>query len=227
MHIALENSQHFYARSYLKYVVSSLLGTSMNSLVLRRASMTFDAAFTHFPTLTTNRLHLRQIKPEDAEALFAILSDQRVTEFYGHEPHQSLNDTRELIRQIQARYERREALRWGITFRGEDRLIGSCSLHHVDAGSHRAETGYELHHTFWSKGIMTEAMSAILTYGFTDLELHRIEAIIDIANDRSKILLLKLGFTYEGNLRQRYFFRDRFEDEHYFGLIKAEWRGSV
>jgi ribosomal-protein-alanine N-acetyltransferase len=70
---------------------------------------------------------------------------------------------------------------------------------------------------------MTETMSAILAYGFTELGLHRVEAIIDIANERSKGLLLKLGFTYEGNLRQRYYFRDRFEDEHYFGLLKDEW----
>jgi [ribosomal protein S5]-alanine N-acetyltransferase len=187
--------------------------------------MTIDTAFTHFPSLSTDRLLLRQIQPGDAEALFAILSDRQVTEFYGHEPHQSLDDTQELIRQIQARYARREALRWGITLQGEDRLIGSCSLHHFDSGFHRVETGYELNRAFWGKGIMTEAMSAILTYGFTELGLHRIEAIIDIANERSKDLLLKLGFTYEGNLRQRYSFRDHFEDEHYFGLLKDEWHG--
>lgn len=185
--------------------------------------MTIDVAFTHFPTLTTNRLLLRQFQPDDAESLFAILSDSQVTEFYGHEPHQSLDDTRELIRQIQVRYERSEALRWGITLRGVDRLIGSCSFHHFDPDFHRAETGYELHRAYWGKGIMTEAMSVILTYGFTELELHRVEAIIDIVNDRSKSLLDKLGFTYEGNLRQRYYFQGRFEDEHYFGLLKDEW----
>ena len=148
-------------------------------------------------------------------------------QFYGHEPHRSLGDTQELIRQIQARYARREALRWGITLQGEDRVIGSCSFHHFDEDFHRTETGYELNRAFWGKGMMIEAMSAILTYGFTELDLHRVEAIIDIMNERSKGLLLKLGFTYEGNLRQRYSFRDRFEDEHCFGLLTDEWHGSV
>ena len=189
--------------------------------------MTIDAAFTHFPSLTTNRLLLRQIQPQDVEALFATFSDEEAMQFYGHEPHRSLDDTRALIEQIQARYARQEAIRWGITLKGEDRVIGSCGFYHFDAGFHRAETGYELHRVFWGQGMMTEAMSAILTFGFTELGLHRIEAIIDIANERSKGLLLKLGFTYEGNLRQRYFFRDRFEDEHYFGLLKDEWLGSV
>lgn len=72
---------------------------------------------------------------------------------------------------------------------------------------------------------MFEAISAILTYGFSEMGLQRVEAIIDDLNARSKGLLLKLGFTYEGNLRQRYFFRSRFEDEHYFGLLRHEWRG--
>ena len=45
--------------------------------------------------------------------------------------------------------------------------------------------------------------------------------------ERSKGLLLKLGFVYEGNLRQRFVFQGRFEDEHYFGLLKDEWHGSV
>jgi ribosomal-protein-alanine N-acetyltransferase len=74
---------------------------------------------------------------------------------------------------------------------------------------------------------MVNGSLSVLTYGFTELELHRVEAVIDIANERSKGLLLKLGFTYEGNLRQRYSFRDRFFDEHYFGLLKPEWHGSV
>lgn len=189
--------------------------------------MTIDAAFTRFPTLTTNRLILRQIRTDDAEALFTTFSDEEAMQFYGHEPHRTLDDTRQSIEQTQARYARREAIRWGITLKGEDRVIGSCSFHHFDTGFHCAETGYELNRAFWRRGIMTEAVSTILTFGFTELRLHRVEAIIDIANEQSRGLLLKLGFTYEGNLRQRYLFRDQFEDEHYFGLLKHEWHGSV
>ena len=184
--------------------------------------MSIDAAFTHFPSLTTSRLLLRQILPDDAESLFAILSDEETMEFYGHEPHQSLDETKDVIRQIEERYARKEAIRWGITLQGEGRLIGSCSLFHFDEGFDCAETGYDLNRAFWGKSIMTEAMSAIQTFGFSELGLHRVEAVIDIANDRSKNLLLKLGFTYEGNLRERFPFRGHFLDEHYFGLLTDE-----
>jgi ribosomal-protein-alanine N-acetyltransferase len=185
--------------------------------------MSIDAAFTHFPQLTTERLLLRQIQPADAEALFAILSDEEAMRFYGHSPHQSLDETHELIRQIQRRYARREAIRWGVTFKGQDTLIGSCSLHHFGEGFYYAATGYDLNRAFWRQGIMGEAVSAILNYGFSELGLHRIEAIIDIANEASKALLLKLGFTYEGNLRQRYYFQGQLLDEYYFGLLRDEW----
>jgi len=188
--------------------------------------MSIDAAFAHFPCLTTNRLFLRQIQPKDTEALFETFSDEETMRFHGHEPHRSLAETRASIEQTLIRYIQREAIRWGITLKGEDQVIGSCGFHHFGAHFRHAETGYELNRAFWGKGIMTEATSAILTYGFAELELHRVEAIIDIANERSRGLLLKLGFTYEGNLRQRYFFQDRFEDEHYFGLLKDEWHGS-
>lgn len=189
--------------------------------------MIIDDPFTRFPSLTTNRLLLRRIVPGDAEALFAIRSDAETMKFFGQEPHESLDETRDVIRRMEERYTRKEALRWCITLQGGGGLIGSCTLFHFDEGFDRAETGYELNRAFWGKGIMTEAMSAILTFGFSELGLHRVEAVIDIANERSKKLLLKLGFTYEGNLRQRFPFRGHFEDEHYFGLLKDEWHGSV
>ncbi|HWZ18130.1 MAG TPA: GNAT family N-acetyltransferase [Ktedonobacteraceae bacterium] len=189
--------------------------------------MIIDDPFTRFPSLTTNRLLLRRIVPGDAEALFAIRSDAETMKFFGQEPHESLDETKDVIRRMEERYTQKEALRWCITLQGGGGLIGSCTLFHFDEGFDRAETGYELNRAFWGKGIMTEAMSAILTFGFSELGLHRVEAVIDIANERSKKLLLKLGFTYEGNLRQRFPFRGHFEDEHYFGLLKDEWHGSV
>ncbi len=186
--------------------------------------MSIDAAFTHFPSLATQRLLLRQIRPDDAAALFTLFSDEEAMRFYGRAPHRSLEETREWIGRIQAGYARRESFQWGITRKGEDRVIGTCTFFHFDEGFHRAETGYALHRAFWRQGIVSEAMSAVLAYGFTELGLHRVEAMIDIANEASKALLLKLGFSYEGNLRQRFFFRNRFEDEHYFGLLKDEWQ---
>lgn len=184
--------------------------------------MTIDAAFSHFPALATQRLRLREVEPRDAEDLYAILSDEETMRYYG-QVYQSLAETQAYVALRQDDYAQRRAIRWGITLKDDDRIIGSCGLRQFDAGYHRAETGYILARAFWGQGLMAEAVSAILEYGFSDLELHRIEAIIDMANERSRNLLLKLGFHYEGNLRQRYALRGGFEDEHYFGLLRDEW----
>ena len=113
--------------------------------------MTFDDAFTYFPMLTTNRLFLRPMMPGDAESLFAIRSDDEIMKFLGQEPYESLDETKDVIRQMEERYTRKEALRWCITLQVEDKLIGSCTLFHFDEEFHRAETGYELNRAFWGR----------------------------------------------------------------------------
>lgn len=186
--------------------------------------MPLDPAFDSFPRLETPRLILRQIQPADAEALFATFSDEAVMEFYGDPPHRSIEDSRELVRRQHEWYVRREGIRWGITRRGEDVVIGSCGLFKFDEEAQRAETGYELGQAYWRQGIMSEALGAMLSFAFETMGLHRVEAVTDGANERSQGLLRSLGFTHEGNLRQRFFFRDRFWDEHYFGLLHDEWK---
>src|SRR5690242_9918675 len=185
--------------------------------------MDIDTMFSTFPTFTTNRLFLRQIQLDDAADLFATFSDESVMEFYGHLPHCSIDESVELIRQQHTWYAEHAGIRWGITLKGEDRVIGSCGFYGFDEGFHRAETGYELNRAFWRQGIMSEAMSAILTYAFSEPALNRVEAVVDDVNERSKGLLRKLGFAHEGTLRRRFFFRNRFLDEHYFGLLREEW----
>ncbi len=185
-----------------------------------------EAAFTHFPVLTTDRLHLREAQPEDAEALFEIKSDPNVTRRYGQEPHRSLDDTRAWIGRIRDSYARRDALFWCLTLNDQDTPIGSGTLWNIDPGFHCGELGYELHPAYAGKGFMTEAASAIVGYGFAGLGLHRIEACPLAGNEPSRRLLLRLGFSYEGNLRQRVFFRGHFEDLLYFGLLREEWTKS-
>ncbi len=185
--------------------------------------MTIDQAFSQFPSLTTARLHLRQLRPTDAEAFFAIRSDPEVMESYSREPYKSLADSQAAIQKLQGFYEQREALFWGITLKEADIVIGSCTLWNFGPDFYYAEIGYELSRAYWRQGITFEAVSAILTYGFSELGLHRIEANVNASNARSTGMLRKLGFTYEGNLRQRHVFHGHVEDEQYFGMLKDEW----
>ena len=185
--------------------------------------MSTTNAFTQFPTLTSHRLILRQMQPTDADDFFAIKSDPEITIAYGQEPHRSSADTQAWMHRHRDYYERREALFWSMTLKGVDTVIGSCTFWNFDSGFHTAEIGYELHRAFWQQGIMTEAVACTLSYGFRELGLHRIEAVILANNMASKRLLRKLGFMYEGALRQRNFFRGEYQDQLYFGILSDEW----
>lgn len=186
--------------------------------------MTTDLAFTTFPVLTTTRLLLRQARPEDAPALFATFSDEETMRYYGREPMRTMEEAQQLVAGMADRYARRAAIRWCLTLKGEEQVIGSCGCHEFDQGFHRAEIGYEINRAYWRQGLMSEAVAAMLTYGFGELGLHRVEAMIDMRNEASRRLLLKLGFTYEGTLRERYAFGDTFGDESCFSVLQREWR---
>src|SRR5712691_4886875 len=189
-------------------------------------SMRVDEFFSHFPTLTTQRLLLRQIEMSDAEALFATHSDEETMKLFGTR-QKSVEETREMIQRFQRQYAQRQVIRWGVTLKGDDRVIGSCPFFNFDEGFHRAETGYILNRAYWKQGIMSEAMSAVLAFGFMQLGLQRIEAMVDPENENSKGLLQRLGFTYEGRLRKHYFSDGVFSDDLIFSLLKDEWQART
>ena len=191
---------------------------------IKMVNMAARQAITHFPALITNRLYLRQLEAKDTDALFAIKSDPQVTRHYGQEPHTLPSDTLAWIQRLQASFDRCEDVAWGITLIDYDLIIGVCTLWNFDTSFHCAEIGCELHPNYGRRGIMSEAISAVLAFGFIDLGLHRIEANPLAENTPSINLLRKLGFKQEGVLRQRHYFRGRFEDQVYFGLLRDEGR---
>jgi [ribosomal protein S5]-alanine N-acetyltransferase len=184
--------------------------------------MTLDGAFTHLATLSTDRLRIRQMRIEDAEAVFAFKSDIRVTDSYGQEPHGTMSETRAWIQRRIADYECRDSVFWVIVPKEADLAIGECCLWNFDGSFNCAEIGYELRSDHWNRGIMTEALTAVLNYGFDEMDLHRIEACPLVTNEASNRLLVKLGFKYEGTLRERQSFRGRFVDQMYYGLLRGD-----
>lgn len=102
--------------------------------------------------------------------------------------------------------------------------IGECGFHTWAASHNRAEVFYHLRdEKAKRKGFMTEALKRVLEYGFTDLKLHRVEALIAAENEPSLRLLLRYGFTKEGTMREDYFVNGKNEDSECYSLLKWEW----
>ena len=104
------------------------------------------------------------------------------------------------------------------------RALGAVSLFSIHESSRRAEIGYILSRTHWRQGLATEAVSAVIDYAFTQLQLNRLEADIAPENSASAALLQKLGFTLEGKLRERWIVDGRTSDTHLYGLLVHDKR---
>ncbi|MDZ7965722.1 MAG: GNAT family protein [Nostoc sp. DedSLP03] len=170
-----------------------------------------------FPQLETARLLLRETTLQDAEATFAVFSDPSVTQFHNLDTFTSIKEAIGVIERRAQRFERGDGIRWGIARKQDNVLIGSCGFT-WNPQEHSAEVGYELASTFWRQGIMTEAVSTILQFGFEKMDLRFVIAQVMLENIASKKLLEKLGFHSQGVLKQYAFFKGQYHDLEQFVL---------
>lgn len=175
-----------------------------------------------FPVLETERLILRRIEPADRDAIFALFSDPAVVEFNNRSLMTTLTEAADYITRRRASL---ADIQWGITLKSTTMLIGACEFYGQIKPYFSTMTGFELSRAYWGQGIMTEAMRAMLDYGFTRKSFNRIQAQTTRHNQRCMATLHRLGFQYEGILRQYGFWKGQFHDCHGFSLLKSDWRG--
>lgn len=105
--------------------------------------------------------------------------------------------------------------------------IGECGFHTWNATHRRAEVFYNMRNeAFKEKGLMREALKSVLEYGFTELNLHRVQALIAAENQPSLKLLQRYGFSFEGTMREDYVVNGKNEDSECYSLLKWEWENS-
>lgn len=132
-------------------------------------------------------------------------------------------EARSLLDEIHACFAAKSLFQWGVARREDDRVIGTCTLYHLDRRNRRAEIGFALAREHWGRGLMQEALVALLGYAFDTLTLHRIEADVDPRNAASLRLLERLGFVREGFLRERWLVGGAVQDSVILGLLRLEW----
>ncbi len=151
-----------------------------------------DLNFTPFPMLSTERLVLRQPAASDVQDLFAIRADERVNRYLHRAPTTSTDDARDFIEKINRGIAQNESLYWIVELAGK--LAGSICLWSFSQNPFKAEVGFELHPDYQGKGLMQEALTAVLDFGFNNLGLETIEGFTHIRNAPSIKLLEKNGF---------------------------------
>lgn len=174
------------------------------------------------PVLTTERLVLRDLRPSDAEAVFALRSDPRVMEHVNRPLARTMEDASALITLINGMVAANDAVQWAITQKGDDAFIGLIGFWRIVKEHHYAELGYMLAREHWGKGFASEAIGAVLPFGFTTLGLHRVEAITRPVNAASIRALEKNGFVREAHFKQNILWNGAFHDSLHFGKLARQ-----
>lgn len=178
--------------------------------------------FDKFPEIETERLVLREINKQDSKSIFDILSNSKVIEKDSFELFTRLSQAEELIEVFTKLYNQKKAIFWGICFKDTSEILGFCKCE-LEIPKVRADLGYDLGFDFWNKGIMTEALAAVINFTFHKLEINRIEASVSTKNLGSIRVLEKCGFIEEGIMRQRCFWKGEYEDMMMLSLLKKEY----
>jgi len=175
-----------------------------------------------FPILKTPSLLLRAINYSDAQLVHRNLSDFDTVLYSNTREPPSLEKVSKIISVWEDNFKKQQGFRWGITIREKNIVIGSCGYKNINKKHRRAEIGYEICGEYRRKGFMSEALNAIIRYGFEIIELNRIEATVNCDNLPSISLLNKLGFSEEGILREYELQQGQFIDLKLFSLLKKD-----
>lgn len=172
--------------------------------------------------LYTERLHLRKMKVSDSSSLFKIWSDPDVTRFMDVESFTDENQAIEMIKLLDGLAQDNKAIRFSIIEIESNEIIGSCGYNSLDFENAKAEIGYDIAKASWGRGYASEAISSLLDYAFSSLNLNRIEAKVEPENINSIKVLQKLNFTFEGTLRQYERINGKFTDLNMYSKLKTD-----
>ncbi|WP_207955433.1 GNAT family N-acetyltransferase [Segetibacter sp. 3557_3] len=147
----------------------------------------------------TERLVLRSVIPEDLESVYKGLSHPEVIRYYGvsYDSMESARDQMKFYDDLESQH----TGKWfAICSSNEAKFYGACGLNNLNRQHKKAELGFWLLPQYWHQGIISEALPEIIRYGFNELDLHRLEAFVEVGNGNSKKALTKQGFNLEGTM---------------------------
>ena len=181
---------------------------------------------TYMPELRTPRLRLRKLTMRDAADIYQYSRDPEVARHVLWDAHQSIGDSRAYLRYMLRRYHAHEPASWGIEWLETGRIIGTIGFMWIQRDNNAAEVGYSLAQEYWNQGIMTEALRAVIRYGFESMGLNRIEAQHETTNPASGAVMRKCRMLREGTLRGRLYNKGRYVDVDLYAILRRDYRSG-
>lgn len=179
--------------------------------------------FHPFRNIETERLLLRRLNNNDAAEVFSLRGNPETMKYIPRPLAKSKADALAHIAMIEEKIVSNTGINWGITIKGEPKIIGIIGHYKISPENHRAEMGYMSAPEFNGKGYMSEAIKAVVAYGFEQMNLHSIEAIIDPENIASERVLQKNGFVKEAHILENELWEGKFWDTVIYSLLRKNW----
>lgn len=180
--------------------------------------------FKPFPIIETDRLILRKIKKSDAKDLYEYCSSEVSARYSLWEPHEDLGVTRQYISWLLRSEKRGEYFTWGIELKSSGKLIGTVSLPSIDKDYKVAEIGYGIIDSYWGNGYASEAIKAIMEYGFCTVGFICINAKIMKENSASVRVASAVGMQCDGLLRNGVYCKGKAHDVYVFSMLDTDYK---
>jgi ribosomal-protein-alanine N-acetyltransferase len=180
--------------------------------------------FHPFKNLETERLLLRRVVVTDVPEIKALRGNPETMKFIPRPLVTTDEQALEHFKMIDEKIENNTGINWAITVKGNPKLIGIIGHYRIQPENHRCEIGYMILPEYNGQGITTEAIKAVLEYGFEDLNMHSIEAVIDPDNVASERVLQKNGFVKEAHILENELWDGKFWDTVIYSILKRNFK---
>jgi RimJ/RimL family protein N-acetyltransferase len=177
------------------------------------------------PSIDLDGARLRPLRRADADALYAYLRDPVVTELTSY-PDPSLPLAEAIIERSLSRWAAGELSKWGVVLDHDDQIVGTCGFNEWSQVHRWAEVAFDLAHAHWGKGLMSQAVAAVLGWAYQQDKVNRVHAFVRVDNRRSERLLERSGFVREGCLRSYRVCRGQPRDFYIYGLLRSDWAAA-
>lgn len=176
-----------------------------------------------FPELFTSKLTLRKIQTSDIPSLIKYCNNKNISDQIINIPYPYIvEDAIFRLNFVLQGFKNKERYVFAISLRGSEELIGEIGLH-LDKANNSAQFGYWIAEPFWGKGIATEALEAILIFGFATLNLNKIYATHYPDNLASGKVMLNNKMIKEAEMKEHYKIDDVYKDVIQYRLTKKEY----
>jgi RimJ/RimL family protein N-acetyltransferase len=178
----------------------------------------------HYP-LTTDRLKIRALTPDDLERHFAMFSDPEVVRYLYFGPFDRSAALDHLTRRTSEDLPSEGGwINFGVELKDEGILIGELAMGFISVTHAHYEVGYVFDPMYAGNGYATEGAEVIVELAFSGLGAHRVSGRLDARNTPSARVLEKLGMRPEANFVENEFVKGEWTDELVYAILEPEWR---